>query len=129
MNARSKYFKGREPNLSDFELFCKAHRLDQSDIINSLIDKFLKENECQQTLDAYPKRQDPAGRVFEYAALVGAKSELARVLELMESNPDIKESFQVDMLRALKIAEPIFHRTRDPRLSKLLERAEVVLRQ
>jgi hypothetical protein len=129
MTSRMKYFRGRDPALGEFELFCKAHGLKQGEIISDLIDRFLKENERQQTLDAYPRRQDPAGRVFEYAALVGAKSELERVLELMESNPDFKQTFQVDMLRALKVAEPIFHRTRDSGLSKLLERAEVILRQ
>lgn len=128
MNTRSKYFKGRDPTLSDFELFCRSHKLDQSEIMNGLIDRFLKENEKQQTLDAYPKSQDPATRVFEYAALLGAKSELERVVDLMESSPD-KYTFQLDMLRALKVAEPIYHRTRDEALSKLLQRAEVVLKQ
>jgi hypothetical protein len=46
----------------------------------------------------------------------------------MESSPD-KYTFQLDMLRALKVAEPIYHRTRDEALSKLLQRAEVVLKQ
>jgi mannose-6-phosphate isomerase class I len=123
-----KYFRGRDPALRGFELFCKSHNLSQGEIISDLIDRFLKENDAQQTLDAYPKRYDPATRVFEYAALVGAKSELERVVELMEQNPDTKESFQVDMLRALKIAEPIYHRTRDQGLSKLLQRAELALK-
>ena len=128
MTSRMKYFRGRDPALREFELFCKAHTLKQGDILSDLIDRFLKENEKQQTLDAYPKSQDPATRVFEYAALLGAKSELERVVELMESSPD-KYTFQLDMLRALKVAEPIYHRTRDEALSKLLQRAEVVLKQ
>lgn len=129
MSSRSKYFKGREPILTEFEIFCKSHRLDQSEIINDLIGRFLKENEQQQTLDAYPKRLDPAARVFELASLIGARSELERVLDLMESNAENKRTFQVDMLRALKVAEPIYLRTRDVELAELLERAEVVLRE
>ena len=126
--SRTKYFKCPEPTLTDFELFCKSHELEQSELISDLVARFLKENEEQQTLDAYPKRRDPATRVFEYAALLGAKSELERVVELMESSPN-KYTFQLDMLRALKVAEPIYHRTRDEALSKLLQRAEVVLKQ
>jgi len=118
-----------EPILTEFEIFCKSHRLDQSEIINDLIGRFLKENEQQQTLDAYPKRLVPAARVFELASLIGARSELERVLGLVESNADNKRTFQVDMLRALKVAEPIYLRTRDVELAKLLERAEVVLRE
>jgi len=129
MNSRSKYFKGREPTLTEFEIFCKSHRLDQSEIVNDLIGRFLKENQQQQTLDAYPKRLDPPARVFELASLIGARSELERVLDLMGSNAENKRTFQVDMLRALRVAEPIYLRTRDVELAKLLERAEVVLRE
>jgi hypothetical protein len=88
----------------------------------------LKENE-QQTFDAFPKREDPATRVFELASLVAARSELTRILELVESNLENRCTFQLDMLRALKVAEPIYLRTKDSDLAKLLQRAEVVVRQ
>lgn len=124
--TRTKYFKGREPTLTDFEIFCKSHGLRQSEVVNDLIARFLKENERQQTLDAFPKREDPVTRVFELASLAAARSELTRILELVESNLENRHTFQLDMLRALKVAEPIYLRTRDVDLARLLQRAEVV---
>jgi hypothetical protein len=68
-------------------------------------------------------------RVLELPSLVAARSELTRILELAESNLENRCTFQLDMLRALKVAEPIYLRTKDSNLGKLLQRAGVVLRQ
>lgn len=122
--TRTKYFKGTEPNLTAFEIFCKAHGLDQSEVLNDLVVKFLKENANQETLDAYPKERDYTHAIFEKAALVAARSELARVLDVIERNQDRKELFQLDLVKALRVVEPIYKKTRDPELGKLLEKTQ-----
>jgi hypothetical protein len=48
--TRTKYFKDAESNLTHFELFCKAHGLDQSEVMNDLVGKFLKENASEPQL-------------------------------------------------------------------------------
>jgi len=127
MASRTKYFRGTEPNLTAFEIFCKAHGLDQSEVINSLVTKFLKENENQETLDAYPMQRDHTYAIFEKAALIAAKSELARVLDLMERNQDRKELFQLDLVKALRVVEPIYKKSLDPELAALLKKTEAQL--
>jgi DNA-directed RNA polymerase subunit F len=126
--TRTKYFKGAEPNLTAFELFCKAHGLDQSEVINDLVAKFLRENEGQETLDAYPKEPDHTHAIFEKAALVAARSELARALDVIERNLDRKELFQLDLVKALRVIEPIYNKTKDTELRELLKRTETYLR-
>ena len=57
-------------------------------------------------IDSVVWQEDPAARVFELASLVAARSELTRILELVESNLENRHTFQLDMLRAPKVAEP-----------------------
>ena len=80
-------------------------------------------------IDCVVWQEDPAARVFELASLVAARSELTRILELVESNLENRHKFQLDMLRAPRVAEPVYLSTKDSNLAKLLERAEIVLRQ
>jgi len=48
---------------------------------------------------------------------------------LVESNLENRHTFQLDMLRTPRVAEPVYLSTKDSNLAKLLERAEIVLRQ
>ena len=102
--------------------------MDQSDIFNDLVAKFLKENETQETLDAYPKEPYYTHAIFEKAALVAARSELARVLDLIERNQGRKELFQLDLVKALRVVEPIYKKTRDRGLAELLKKTEAHLK-
>jgi len=79
--------------------------------VRGLVARFLKENENQETLDAYPKQRDHTHAIFERAALVAAKSELSRVLDLIERNRDRKELFQLDLVKALRLVEPIYKKS------------------
>ena len=126
-HTRTKYFQGREPNLTQFEALCIGRGLNQCDILNDLIAQFLKENDNgQTTLSGFP--QEPKRlAVFERAQLIAARSELGRILENMERAPENRPLFQVDLAKALKTIEPIYTRTRDPGLLKLLQAAEAQL--
>lgn len=78
-------------------------------------------------MDAYPKARDYTHAIFDKAALVAARSELARVLDLIERNQDRKELFQLDLVKALRVVEPIYKKTGDPRLGELLMKTETHL--
>jgi hypothetical protein len=127
-STRSKYFKGQEPELTAFEVLCKGRHLKQSEILNVLISQFLKENDRgQTTLQGFPKEPERLP-IFERAALVGARSELARILEnINRAPPENKRLFQQDLAKALRIIEPTYMRTKDPELQKLLRQAEEVM--
>ena len=92
--------------------------------MNELLGRFLKENADQTTLDAYPKAKTAFSQLFDKAALATAKSELERVLDIIERNQDKKQLFQPDLLKALRLVEPIYVKTRDPELRSLLQKAE-----
>jgi hypothetical protein len=125
--TRSKYFQGQEPELTQFEALCYNRGLHQSEVLNALISQFLKENDNgQTTLAGFPQEQKRLA-VFERAQLIVARSELGRILENMERAPENRSLFQVDLAKALKTIEPIYTRTRDPELLKLLQDAEVRL--
>lgn len=59
--------------------------------------------------------------------LVAAKSEPTRVLDLIERNQDRKELFQLHFVKALRVVEPIYKKTRDPELGELLKKTETHL--
>ena len=127
--GRVKYFQCPEPLLSEFEVFCKFHGLNQAEIISDLIAQYLKENETQQTLMAFPKKHDPAIAFFERARVYEARKELEWIADLLEKEPEKREETQLDLARALKIVEPIYMKTRDPELLKLLDRIQVALKR
>lgn len=131
MTTRTKYFRAREPALSEFELLCKARKLVEGEIISDLIETFLRENRSQATLPSFPhERTRELSAVFDRASVMLAQSELERILALLEANRDDEErrhTFQLDLARALKVVEPVYHRTHDVKLAKLLTEAEAKL--
>jgi hypothetical protein len=122
-----KYFRLSQELVTKFELFCKVHGLREGDTVGDLIKKFLRENEGQHTLDAFPKKQDPALAVFEKARILEARDQLLWIVETLEKEPGKRQEIQLDLVRALKIVEPLYIKTRDPELSKLLERIQLTL--
>jgi hypothetical protein len=129
--TRTKYFKGQEPNLTEFEILCKSHGLDQSEVLNDLVDRFIRENRSQTTLSSFPHQHDDAyGRIFDKASLFLARTELERLLDLLDSRETANEgklAFQAELAKALRVVEPIYQRTRDPKLRELLQKAERLL--
>jgi hypothetical protein len=65
--------------------------------------------------------------IFQKAPLIG-RPELARVLDLIERNQGGKTLFQQDLVKALRVVEPIYKKTKDPKLQELLTRAETNIR-
>ena len=126
--ARTKYYQGQEPEIMQFEDLCYSRRLRQSDIINALISQVLKENDKDQTtLQGFPHEHERLP-IFERAAVVAARSELARTLENIErAPPENKRLFQEDLAKALRLIEPVYIRTKDAELHKLLQQAEKAL--
>jgi len=130
MNARSKYFRGREPILTEFEILCKARGLKQGEIISDMIEKFVRENRTQTTLTGFPHERNPITGVFDKASVLVACSELERLLNLVEANDPDRErkvTFQLELAKALRVIEPVYRRTRDPKLGELLAQAEARL--
>jgi len=127
-STRTKYFKGQEPELTQFELLCKSRHLHENEILNSLISQFLRQNDHgQTTLQGFPQEPERLP-IFERAALVSAKSELTRILgNIKRAPPENKCLFQEDLAKALRIVEPTYIRTKDVELQKLLQQAEEAL--
>jgi hypothetical protein len=96
--------------------------------LNALISQFLKDNDKgQTTLQGFPREPERLP-IFERAAVVAARSELARILDNIERAPtENKRLFQEDLARALRIIEPVYMRTKDAELQKLLHQAEKAL--
>ena len=124
-----KWFRAPEDLLFDFEMFCKYRGLHQSETICDLISKYLSDNvrNDQQTLTAYPKKHDPIIALFDQGKLIEARKQLVWIADLLEKEPAKLEEIQLDLARGLRMAEPIYVRTRDPELWKLLERIRVSL--
>ena len=124
-SSRTKYFKGEEPTLTEFEDLCRSRHLHEGEILNELLRDWVKENDNgQTTLGGFP--QEPRHLpVFEKAALVAARNELSRNLDNIErALPENRGLFQEDLAKALRGVEPLYLRTRDPGLRALLEKAE-----
>ena len=92
-------------NLTKFEILCKSHDLDQSDVLNDLVGRFLEENRPQTTLSSFRHDQDDGyGRIFDKASLFLTRTELERLLGLpdfRETDNESKPTFQALVLSAL----------------------------
>lgn len=109
---------------------CKARGLREGEVISDLIDGFLKENEGQATLASFPHEHKDLEGLFDKASLMLARSELERILSLLELNqgdPERRSAFQLDLAKALRVVEPVYRRTHDSRLGDLLVQAEAKL--
>ena len=105
----------------------------EGEVISDLVDRFLKENEQQATLALFPhEAKSGVEGLFDRASVMLARSELERILSLVELNrddPERKAEFQLDLARALKVVEPVYHRTHDQKLGELLKQTEEALQQ
>ena len=128
-SSRTKYFKGEEPILTEFEDLCRSRHLHEGEILNELVREWVKaNNDGQTTLSGFP--QEPRHlRIFDKAALIAAKNEISRNLDNIErASPENRGLFQEDLAKALRGVEPLYMRTHDPALKTLLEKAEDYLK-
>jgi hypothetical protein len=86
------------------------------------------QGEAQKKLDVYAEKgitiiePDIVNiTVFQKAEILLAKEELGRVIENFErGNPEYKRELELEMTRALKRIQPIYNKTRNPELLRLL---------
>lgn len=95
-------------------------------------------DEVQKRLDLYgekgivinqPQSVQVNVAVFQKAEVFGAKHDLERLLDVLDkvTNKDDRTDTQLELVRALKIIQPAFVKSRDPGLADLLKRAEEAL--
>jgi hypothetical protein len=90
------------------------------------------QDEAQKKLDLYAERgitiiepQTVNIAVFQKAEVLLAKEELLRVLGNLErGNPEYRHELQLEMAKALKWIQPIYSKTKDLDLRRLLELVE-----
>ncbi len=90
------------------------------------------QDEAQKKLDLYAERgitiiqpQTVNIAVFQKAEVLLAKEELSRVLGNLErGNPEYRHELQLEMAKALKWIQPIYSKTKDLDLRRLLELVE-----
>ena len=132
---KPKYF-ALDPLLKDrFERLCGALGLQQSQIVNKLISKWVEENEGEVRLDLYiPHGQvviKQAGQVniAIKAELTYCKLELSRILDVLETAPaDTYPDFLKQLTKIILKASWIQGAAEDQELGELLARAEIHLK-
>ena len=90
------------------------------------------QDEAQKKLDLYAEKgitiiepQMVNIAVFQKAEVLLAKEELRRVIENLErGNPEYRHDLQLEMAKALKWIQPIYHKTKDLELFQLLQSVE-----
>ena len=90
------------------------------------------QDEAQKKLDLYAERGitiiEPHTvniAVFQKAEILVAREELSRLLGNVDRcNPEYRSEVQVELAKALKRIQPIYVRTHDPELERLLTRAQ-----
>lgn len=94
------------------------------------------QDEAQKKLDMYAEKgiviKDPGIvniAVFQKAELLLAKEELSRLLGNIErGNPNYHLEMQPQLAQALKRIQPVYSKTRDPELLRLLQDVEAKLK-
>jgi len=131
---KPKYF-ALDPLLKErFERLCGALGLQQSQIVNKLISKWVEENEGEVRLDLYiPHGQvviKQAGQVniAVKAELTYVKVELSRILGVLETcSHESRLDFLKDLVKIILKASRIEGATQDRELGELLAKAETHL--
>jgi len=133
----SKYFKLPEELKRRFEYLRDCFHLSATDILTTMIQRWVEENEKQIRLDSFVKAENGTTiniihpetvhiAVFQKAELVVAREELQRLLGILQRAQDsqFKHETKVQLAQALKKFEPIYRHTRDPELEALIRQVE-----
>jgi len=132
---KPKYF-ALDPLLKDrFERLCGALGLQQSQIVNKLISKWVEENEGEVRLDLYiPQsqviiKQASQVNIAVKAELTYVKMELSRILGVLENCPEENRlSFLKDLAKIILRATKIQGAMGDTEIGELLTVAEAYLK-
>jgi len=134
---RQKNFKLRRDIAGEFAKVCEILGLDEYEAAEMALQDWVKKHhdEAQKKLDLYAERgitivepQTVNIAVFQKAEVLLAREELRRVLENFErGSPEYRHELQLEMAKALKWIQPIYNKTRDSDLLRLLQIVEGLL--
>jgi len=128
----SKHFKINRELKRRFEALCKALGIPEYQVLNRLIDTWIKENQSQVRLDSFVPE---AATVTIHAQTVNIeqrfevqmiKLELSKALDLASRAPE-DASFKEQLLKAAIKAGRLYRQTRDPELEALIRKVEETL--
>nr|MDO8133332.1 hypothetical protein [Candidatus Njordarchaeum guaymaensis] len=128
----SKHFKINRELKRRFEALCKAIDIPEYQVLNRLIDTWIKENQSQLRLDSFVPE---AATVTIHAQTVNIeqrfevqmiKLEMEKALDLVARVPDNQE-FKEQLLKAAIKAGRLYRQTRDPELESLIRKVEETL--
>jgi hypothetical protein len=134
MERKQKNFKLRRDLAGEFARVCEILGLDEYEAAEMALQDWVKKHhdEAQKKLDLYAERgitiiepQTVNVAIFQKAEILLAKEELSRLLEnLKRGNPEYFGELRLELAKALKWIQPIYNRTKDPELLRLLLAAE-----
>jgi hypothetical protein len=126
--------------IADFKRTAKALGLKEWEAAEIAVKEWNQRHhdEAQKRLDMYaekgivfnhPESVTVNVAVFQKAEVLLAKEELQRFLGILPdiTDPDSKHETQLELARAVKVIQPVFVKTRDPKLAELLKQAEQAL--
>jgi len=142
MPRRDLHCRVRGDIVADLKRTAKLLGLREWQAVEIAVQEWNKRNhdEAQKRLDLYAEKgiiinQPEAVQinisVFQKAEVLCARHELERILGVLNDISDEKDRVdtQLELARALKTIQPVFVKSRDEELARLLQVAEVKLRQ
>jgi hypothetical protein len=126
--------------LANSKRTAKILSLKQEEAAEIALREWIKGNrhEAQKRLDMYAEKGVVINTsqsvsvnvaVFQKAALLVAKDKMQRLLDILPDiqDPASRRETQLELAKALKVIQPVFVKTRDPKLTELLAQAEAKL--
>lgn len=115
-----------------FESICKALGIPEYQVLNRLIDSWIKENQSQVRLDSFVP--EPATvtihahtvKIEQRFEIQMIKLELEKALDLASRAPE-NQDFKEGLLKAAVKAGRLYRETRDPDLEELIRKVEETL--
>ena len=133
-SRKDKHFRLSLNLVAEFKRVASLLGFSEAQAAEIALQEWVKKNrdEAQKKLELYAEKgitivepQTVNIAVFQKAEVLLAKEELRRVIENLErGNPEYKHELQLEMAKALKWIQPIYRKTRDTELLKLLQTIE-----
>ena len=138
VDRKDKHFRLGRSLVAEFKRSASLLGFSEAQAAEIALAEWVKKNhdEVQKKLDIYAEKglviKDPGVvniAVFQKAEILLAKEELSRLLGNLErGNPDYHREMQLQLAQALKRIHPVYSKTRDPELLKLLQDIEAKLK-
>jgi hypothetical protein len=137
-DRKDKHFRLGRSLVADFKRSASLLGFSEAQAAEIALAEWVKKNhdEVQKKLDLYAEKgiviKDPGVvniAVFQKAEILLAKEEITRLLGNLErGNPDYRREMQLQLAQALKRIQPVYSKSKDPELLKLLEDVEAKLK-